>query len=559
MRSMKRNGGLVVAAWLSVLAAPVCAQTPGQIRAAEPGATQERQMEEERRRREMERDERAPVTEPLKRPVTELPAPQAESEAVRFFVREIQFTESKILGAEELGRLAAEYQGRELSLADLRQLTVRINELYRSKGVVTAQALLPPQDVTSGIIRVRLVEGRLGKVNLDGNASTNASYITDLLRVQPDELMDLPRLEEALVRFNRTNDVQLRAELRPGEAFATTDLNLAVREPPRQEFRFTLDTLGAESTGKNRAGLAYQNRSLFGFRDDLMLAYIQALGQESAAATYAIPVNTWGGRLNLGYYKDKTWIKKGALSSLNITGESESEVVSLRQPIYVDSKSQLDVVVGGKTRRSTNWIDRVFLSRTDTNDANLGLEAQWFSKQSNWFAGYTRYFGDAKVVTTEHYVIDRGTLRFNSELGYGLSFRGMAAWQATHKELLPSSEALFIGGEGSVRGYPVGVYSGDTGQVVNLEVHHPLLTASDATNGLGATGFFFADYGRVKPFRPPNSTLSKHDNLTGIGWGVHSTLGKHFYARLVFGYGLDRIPNQPRNYEISFKVVATAF
>ena len=82
---------------------------------------------------------------------------------------------------------------------------------------------------------------------------------------------------------------------------------------------------------------------------------------------------------------------------------------------------------------------------------------------------------------------------------------------------------------------------------------------NNSTFGIGASGFFFADYGRVKPFRAPNSTLPKHDDLTGVGWGIHSSFGKHVYARLVFGYGLDRVPNLPRSYEVVFQLVATAF
>lgn len=527
---------------------------------ADPGALQQRQIEEDRRRREMEREERKPVTEPLKRPAPAEPAALPGQEAVRFLVREIQFTPSEIFTADELGRLAGEYQGRELTLADLRQLTARINELYRGKGVVTAQAIIPPQDVTLGIIRIRLVEGRLGTINLKGNDSTNERYIIDRLRLKPNDLMDMGQLEEALVRFNRTNDVQLQAELKPGSEFATTDLGVTTKEPPRQELRLTIDNLGASTTGSNRAGLAYQNRSLLGFRDDLGLSYTEALGQASSSATYAFPVNTWGGRLSYGYYKDKTAIKKGAMSSLKITGESEAQIVSLRQPTYVDSTRQLDVVFGGKKRSNTNWIDSVFLSKSDTRDVNLGIEAQWSGTDSNWFGSYTRAFGDAEV-GGEHdgFVIDRGTIRHNWAFGNGFSFRGNVNWQTSNRVLLPSSEQFFIGGDTSVRGYPVGVYVGDSGQIVNLELHHPLFSASDSTFGIGASGFFFADYGRVKPFRAPNSTLPKHDDLTGVGWGIHSSFGKHVYARLVFGYGLDRVPNLPRSYEVVFQLVATAF
>lgn len=548
-------------AWWSALllaATPVIAQVTIPP-TADPGAVQQRQIEEERRRREMER-ERPPLAEPLKRPALAAPETQVERDAVRFFVREIRFSDSEILSREELASLARDYEGREVSLADLRQLTARINDLYRSKGVVTAQAVIPQQDVTGGVIRIRLVEGRLGKINLRDNDSTNEMYIVERLRIQPGELMDIGRLEEALVRFNRTNDVQLQAELKPGEAFATTDLGVIAKEPIHQELRLSLDTLGATATGRNRTGLAYENRSLFGYRDDFSVSYTKALGQESSSATYAFPINTWGGRLSLGYYKDKTAIKRGPLATLDITGESEAQTLSLRQPTFVDSTHQVDAVIGTNKRRYTNWIDGTFLTRTDTDDMSLGVEAQWYDARSNWVGSFVRAYGDARVGDDHrNFIIDRGTIRHNRDLGGGFSFRGSLFWQSTHQTVLPSSEQLFIGGDSSVRGYPVGIYAGDTGQLVNLELHHPLFAASNATHGVAASGFFFVDYGRVKPYRAPNSTLPRHDDLTGVGWGAHVSVGKNVYFRLVFGYGLNHLPDRSRNYEVNLQLVGTAF
>src|SRR5690606_16733249 len=117
--------------------------------------------------------------------------------------------------------------------------------------------------------------------------------------LKPGELVDLPTLEQDLIRFNRTNDVQLRAELKPGTVFATSDLEIKVEEPPRHDLRFTLDNAGSSSTGKWRTGLAYLNRSLLGFRDDLSVSTTHAHGQESYSVAYGIPINRSGGRLAL--------------------------------------------------------------------------------------------------------------------------------------------------------------------------------------------------------------------------------------------------------------------
>src|SRR5215813_8856686 len=88
----------------------------------DPGAIQQRDLDEKRRREELERLQRKPITDPLKKPEVEKPAVKAAPDAVRFLVREIQFTPSEILSRDELEAIAQEYRGKQLSFADLQQL-----------------------------------------------------------------------------------------------------------------------------------------------------------------------------------------------------------------------------------------------------------------------------------------------------------------------------------------------------------------------------------------------------------------------------------------------------
>src|SRR5690606_26407148 len=159
--------------------------------AADPGAIQQRQIEDEQRRRALERLERKPVTEPLERPEVQKRAPKAAPKAIRFKVNAIEFSASEILAAAELEAIARDYRGREISLAELQELAERVNDLYRAKGVVTARAVIPPQDVSDGVVRIRLVEGRYGELSLRGNENTSAGYVTWRRGQTPGSLVDL--------------------------------------------------------------------------------------------------------------------------------------------------------------------------------------------------------------------------------------------------------------------------------------------------------------------------------------------------------------------------------
>ena len=549
----------VAAAALTTLAA---AQAGAQLvlpPAIDSGAQQQRQIDEQNRRREAETGLPQPA-QPLTRPAAPaVPAVPRSDADVRITVKEIRFSPSEILSNEELEAIAAPYRGRPVSLAELQQLADQVNALYKAKGVVTALATIPQQDVTNGVIEVRLVEGRVGAVHLSGNASTRDSYIESRLGLSGGMLVDLNRLERSLIWFNETNDIRLQADLQPGTAFGTTDINVNVVEPPRQELLLTLDNLGSALTGEWRGGVSYRNRSLFGFRDELFASYTGASGQDSGALTYSVPFNPWGGRVNVGFYEDKTAIKYGTLSSLNITGNSSTQIVGLRQPVWVDSTTQWTLVGGALWRDSSNYIDGTFLQRTDSHDHNLGVEWQWIGTSSTVSASVVQNWIEATTVESRSYQAQRGWLRYNQALPRDFSLRANFNGQYTTDRNLPSAEQFILGGEGSVRGYPIGTIAGDRGYTVNLEVHHPLPVFTVASQAVPTSAFVFTDYGNVEPYRPVGSLLSPSEKLTGVGFGFNAAVGKSLSARLTFAWGLDSLPapNQGKPNQVMFQLIAS--
>ena len=276
--------------------------------AADPGALQQRRLDEDQRRLDQERLERKPVTDAVvETPKANEAKPVAST--VRFLVRSVAFAPaSEVFSADELKNLSKAYEGKEAVFADLQRLAEEVNAAYRTRGVVTARAIIPPQDVSSGAITIQLVEGKLGEVKVSGNESTRASYVLSRVDAEPEKLVNLPALEASLLRFNRTNSAQLRAELKPGQAFGQTDLLIGVVEPKQHSFRLGVDNFGSEVTGKTRVGLSYTNQSLLGWRDVLGLTAMSASGLKSFSFDYGVPISRSGGRLNLTHNQDDTML-----------------------------------------------------------------------------------------------------------------------------------------------------------------------------------------------------------------------------------------------------------
>jgi hemolysin activation/secretion protein len=521
---------------------------------ADPGVIQQREMEREQRRR-LDEERRQRIEQPVAPAAPPAAAGPSAADSLQFQVNEIRFEPaSEILSAAELDALAAPYRGRTLRLADLRELVAKINELYRARGVVTAQAALPPQDVTGGVVRIRLVEGRVGQYRIQGNASTREDFITERITLQPQQLVDLPRLEHDLLRFNRSNDAQLRADLVPGQAFGQTDIALAVTEPKRDDLRLFADTAGSSATGETRTGIAWMRRSLTGHRDDLYLSAVRSAGHEGYYATYNVPITTRGTRATFGFFKDRTHIVNGPIEALDVTGAAETYSLQLRHPLVVGTRFQLDALGSLKKRRTSNWIVGTPLTSSTLNSASLGLDAQVLDERGYWTASAEYFNGVDRVTFVEprQYRLMRASVRRSHTLSPQLLFNASLNMQFASVRQLPASEQIVIGGEGTVRGFSSGLFSGDRGHVLNLELHRKL--EMPAQSPVAASVFGFWDMGNVQPFRPPSNTRDS-DELQSIGAGLNFAYGSRATARITVGVPLRRPVEEPRDYRVHAQVV----
>lgn len=525
----------------------------------DPGAIQRQTIEQQKKllEEERQRSRRESGASPLERGAAESKDGAAVTSAARVTVKRIEFSSSAILPEAELKKIAADYEGKEVGFADLQALVARVNALYKARGAVAAEAVIPAQDVSGGVIQIRLIEGKISDYKLQGNDSTEASYVLGRMHDGPGALVDVARLERDLIWFNRTNDVQLKATLKPGQAFATTDVDLTVQEPSRHSLSLFADTAGSRSTGEYRAGAVYSNHSLLGYRDELTVSTTQSRGYDGRALSYAVPVNTWGGRFSLGYNDDRTRIKYGPFSALNVSGKAESWMASLRQPVWVDQRTLLAASFGVVDRRSLTFIQSVRLQKVETVDFSLGLDGMRSDDSGIWSGGFNVTMGDAHSPEHLGYTVMRGNLERDQDLGRGFEGRVNVGWQATRNERLPSSAQFFLGGVGTVRAYSNSYYSGIEGYVLNLELRRALdlraVVPGTLTPDLTVLGFL--DRGQTRPKGPGMQNIT----LQSVGAGFEMRISPRFFARLTVGQQMFHRPEEPRSVRVDASVVLALF
>jgi hemolysin activation/secretion protein len=448
-----------------------------------------------RQRREIERQTAPPrqrgpgVVAPTPGPRLEFPAGGATVVLTR-----VEFDDSKFLSSAELDAIRARYLGRTVDLAAIGKLVQEVNDLYAAKGQITASAVLPPQKLDGGILKVKLVEGRVGKVSISGAVQTWPWYVRSQVPVTEGEVVDAPALNREVSIFNRLNELQIRAQLAAGASFGLTDLDLALTEPPRNTAQISFDNQGVLNTGRYQGILFLRHHNLLGIDDKLILYGSRSQGSILGSGSYTIPISPWGTRFGVSYTRSAYRIVGGPIRELHPEGISESGSLTLSQPIFATDTILLQATGAlGRGRGRSKLLD---ITTVDTNyirtqagaTLSVNLPSLTHSTSVNWSQ---IAHDDTLAGTRRNYTIWTGNTaslwRITDDV-YG-SFVGSG--QYTTESQLPGDQIYQIGGPTTVRGYPIGSAFGNSGFYGQAELHYAL------PEPLKLDSFVFLDHGQT--------------------------------------------------------------
>ncbi|MDB2384774.1 hypothetical protein N9V90_02960, partial [Endozoicomonas sp.] len=415
-----------------------------------------------------------------------------------FTLTGVRFSQSRLLSKEALQSLVAPWLGQAVSYADLQRLIISINHLYREKKIYTAVAVFPEQQVENGVIAIRLIEGSVGEVVLEGNEYTADEYIHRWIdKGEQEEAIDVAALESNILFYNRIHDQRLQAELRAGKAFGLTDVIIHVPEASRDAVNLYVDNYGYKSTGEEQLSLLYQRHQLFRSGDKFKAYALGSAGIKSLALQYDLPLGADGWRwMNQVQYTDSD-LSEGDLSELDVTGNSLQLATSASYLLYSDVDLWVSLLGGFSRTDSENTIASQDLSDYRTDRYRGGIQFDWQGDQWQLTGQYDHYWlrSHEKVSDNKRMItLDKAQLTYI--YNFDSPFYAIAAFEAqlTSDEALPGAASYSLGGASALRGYRPGAVSGDKGWYQILEIHNNGLAYANYTFDL----FGFYDHGQVE-------------------------------------------------------------
>ena len=512
----------------AVLAGPE-AMAAGLPAGGDPGAVGQERFRDQRR---LERGlEPAPSSGPvIDAPI--LPEDKLPDGGPKFVLKGVAFDPSRFLDPSGLDALVAPHLGREADFTVLKEIIAQVNRRYRAAGIATASAMLPPQKIRDGIVRVALVEGRVGKVEVEGATFTAPEFVTQRVAPAGSDVLDSRALERDILWFNRSNDAQVRASLRPGDEFGLTDVLLTVTEPARDALVVSLDNHGYSSTGREQAGLFARRNGLFLDGDRASFYGIGAEGAQTGSLSYNVPLGPWGTRLGVSFSHTRTQIVSGAFADLDVKGRSDQAALNLAQPLYVHPDWTISAL--GALAYSAPVTDIGDVRAADGNvlKTSLGGSVTFLQPGFSMTLTPTGSFAKAEdrlLGGTNRFWLYNTTVETNAQLDPRtvLSFNG--SMQLASAGNLPGDQVFQIGGPYSNRAYEPGMVSAARGYQMSAEITRQLLSEP---LGLDVSAFY--DRARVYNTNLPVSELNS------IGLGLRVVPVEGLTGELDMAWPLDR-------------------
>lgn len=462
-------------------------------------------------------------------------APQG-AEGHKFTLSAVTFDGNVTLPNETLQTLAKPYVGKEISLTQVYQLASEVTAAYRAQGYILARAIVPTQTISNGALEIKIVEGFIEKVSIEGDAGGARSLLEEHgKRIAAVKPLTAAVLERELLLAQDVSGLQLRSVLVPSTTTpGAADLTLLVEKKSFGAY-VGVDNRGSSYLGPVEiTGAAFAN-DVFDTAGQLVLTAVvtpdDAPEMAYGAITYDLPLTSSGLRLYtlLSYTRTEPG---EILSTIDTKGTATTFDSRLSYPVIRSRDTNLYVNGGIASRDSDS---ENFLLKPLFEDhvrlVNLGLQGNALDSLggfSTLSVGYSRGL-DAFGAST---MSDANRSRVNADgqfnrltfeasrlqpLLSGLNILVGAAGQTSFNDSLLSSEQFGLGGLYYGRGYDSSEITGDSGLAGKAELQW---NAIDQIGFISNVQFYSFYEGGVTWLVSPLPGENERESLASAGLGT---------------------------------------
>ena len=477
-----------------------------------------------------------------------------------FLLEKINFEGNTKIPSSELENLALEVLGEDIYFDELLEVCSKVTNYYRAKGYLTSYATVPPQRIVDGVATIKIIESKVGELNIEGEKWTREWYLKHIIMgkagLREGDVFNAKNLQRAMKEINKEDYVQVQTEIeRQKGGDENTAITLNVRDRFPVNFNINYDDYGRSYTGAQRVSFLLGMDNLTGLGDKIYGGTILSSGATGWMAGYSLPVSSYGTRLSFDF-NDSHVRLGGPYKSMNVKGNAQSYFFKLTQPLIQTAKSDLflytgyDYVVANTSVGNPGPGHDPFTSSSyRLNVWRSGLYGMTDDSYGRWIGNLGLDFGfggSSRVNTynseTSFFKLTAGITRAQRLFARSMGVVRVSGQYSPNR--LFAAEQFQLGGPYTLRGYQPAELIGDYGVSGTVEYRFPIPFLNRLSQKIDERIRLavFYDWGLIgengNVYNYPKSFLHS------VGFGTYITFADWLTGQIGVGFPLTRSYNE---------------
>ncbi len=474
--------------------------------------------------------------------------PTSATPVQRFDVWEMRVKGNTLLDEILIERTLYPFVGPGKGIDDVEAARQALERFYANAGYPTVVVEIPEQDVSGGIVRLDVVQGRISRVRVSGSRYFSLGRIREATSTLSEgETPNLVAVQKQLTELNQgAPDRSVTPIFRPGRTPGTVEVELRVKDELPLHGELEMNNRAPVDTTDLRASATLRYSNLWQREHSASLMFLAAPENTDDAkvfsGTYVVPLGSGNALAAYVVDSESDVASAGDLSTIgngSILGARYIRALSGESDYYhsatfgVDYKDfQEDVVPLGDPGFSTP-ISYTHFSvayrgswRADASQGSFGASA---NSGVRGLGNTEREFEEKRFMARPNYLYLTAFADYTHDLVWGAQAHAALDWQLADSPLV-SNEQIGAGGVDTVRGYYESLVLGDDAMIGRVELLGPQWRSDRVDGGsLRLVGFLDAAKLRVRDALPGQT--SRYE-LYGAGLGLQAALDTGFDAVL---------------------------
>ena len=478
----------------------------------------------------------------------------------RFDITRFAIEGNTLLAMPDIDNLLTPYTGKERNFGHVQMALEALEAAYHARGFNVVQVALPEQELNQGVVRLQVIETRIGKLRVEGNKA----FSEDNIRRSVPGLVEgrtpnLGRVSSSLKLANENPSKKTTLQLQSGDNDDEVNAVLKVADDKLWKIGASVDNSGNQNTGESQMTVQFQHANIMD-RDHVMsLQYTTTLEKPSQVSVYGvgyhIPLYALGDSIDLfaSYSDVDSGSVLAGIFNLQVNG---------RGTVFGGRYNQLMRRVGDYESRFTYGLDYkefqnsvalqgvqlgndvtvhplsvAYTGVLGTADGELSFTVTGMRNIPGGDKGKSADFNRVRAGAPAGYSLLRYSAGYTRALPQDWQMRLSLAGQYTSDALIPG-EQFGAGGATTVRGFDERDISNDKGHLAIVEIYTPNLCSTLQTVAAQCRALMFYDTANVRRNDALPGEVAKA-SIGSVGLGLRVSIDKYVTLQMDYGHVID--------------------